>query len=699
MPFVFPRQLLALAVALSPVAVSAATDELPELNVTATAEPAYQPVVARSATKTDAPLRDIPQTVNVVPAAVIQDQRATSLEQVLRNVPGVAASNGDGQRDQAVIRGFTAIGDQYVDGFRDDALYFRDLSNVESVEVIKGPAAVLYGRGSSGGLINRVSKQPLFRDQNSLTLSGGSWDQGRFELDTNQVLGERTAGRLTGAIERSNGFRDHYFLEREALAPSLAVKLGEGRRLTAGADWLRDRRTTDFGVPAYQGRPVPVSPSTYYGSPEAETDDYTESRVGSAYAKLEWALSAGWTLRDMVRVYDYDLDRNNTLPKAGSVAVRNGVLSMERNRSSVQRQEQGIANQFELVQKATTGTVAHELLYGLELARQNKDNQNYGGTAGIVAVFNPVLTRPTVLRGAKTADTTGSYTTKALYAQDLLTLSPQWKALLGLRYDDYRQELDDQMPGKPDLQRTDKEFSPRAGLVFQPDSVQSYYLSWNKSFQPSGEMFGLAANNAALEPELTTNTELGSKWDFLDGNLSLSTSVFRLERTNIKTPQDPGNSNSPVINAGEQRTDGVELTVSGRLGEDWQVYAGYAWLDGEITKSNSKTNGVPNQGRTPTLTPEHSANLWLTYQLNPSWRVGGGVFHVGERYTALDNKTVMPDYTTADLGVYYDSKAWSASVLVKNVADATYYASAHGSADLITPGAPRSLQASLTHRF
>lgn len=692
----FPRRLLALAVALAPLSAMA-TEELAEVTVSASAEPAYQAVVARSATKTDAPLRDIPQTVNVVPAAVIKDQQATSLEQVLRNVPGVSASSGDGQRDQVVIRGFTAIGDQYVDGFRDDALYFRDLSNVESVEVIKGPAAVLYGRGSSGGLINRVSKQPLFRDQKSLTLSGGSWDQGRFELDVNSVLSANTAGRVTGAIERSNGFRDHYFLQREALAPSAAIKLGEGQQLTVGADWLRDRRTTDFGIPAYQGRPVPVDPSTYYGSPDAEHDDYTESRVASAYAKLEWALSEGWTLRDMVRAYDYDLDRNNTLPKAGSVAVRNGVLSLERNRSSVQRQEQGIANQFELIQKTATGAIAHELLYGLELGRQDKDAQTYGGTAAIVPVFDPVLTRPSVVRGAKTADNSGTYTTTALYAQDLLTLSSQWKALLGLRYDNYRQQLDDHLPGKPDLKRTDSELSPRMGLVYQPDTVQSYYLSWSKSFQPSGEMFALAANNAALDPEVTTNAEVGSKWDFLDGNLSVTSSVFRLQRTNIKVT-DPNNT-SLLINAGEQRTDGVELTVSGRLGEDWQLHAGYAWLDGEITKSTSKTNGVANQGKTPTLTPEHSANLWLTYQLDPTWRAGGGVFYVDERYTALDNKTVLPDYTTADLGLYYDSKMWSASVVVKNIADAKYYASAHGSADLIVPGAPRSLQASLTHRF
>lgn len=695
---VFSRRLLALAVAVAPLAVTAAeTEELAEVTVSASAEPSYQPVVARSATKTDAPLRDIPQTVNVVPATVIQDQQATSLEQVLRNVPGVSASSGDGQRDQVVIRGFTAIGDQYVDGFRDDALYFRDLSNVESVEVIKGPAAVLYGRGSSGGLINRVSKQPVFRDQNSLSLSAGSWDQGRFELDVNQVLSTNSAGRLTGAIERSNGFRDRYFLEREALAPSATVKLGEGQRVTVGADWLRDRRTTDFGVPAYQGRPVPVAPSTYYGSPDAEHDDYTESRVASAYAKLDWALAEGWAVRDMVRVYRYDLDRNNTLPKAGSVAVRNGVLSLERNRSSVQRQERGIANQLELIQKTRTGAIAHELLYGLELGRQDKDAQTYGGSAAIVPVFEPVLTRPTVLRGAKTADSSGTYTTTALYAQDLLTLSAQWKALLGLRYDHYRQAVDDHLPGKPDLQRTDKEFSPRAGLVFQPDAAQSYYLSWSKSFQPSGEMFSLAANNAALDPEITTNAEVGSKWDFLDGNLSVTSSVFRLERSNIKVT-DPNNT-ALLINAGEQRTDGVELTLSGRLGEDWQLYAGYAWLHGEITQSTSKTNGVPNQGKTPTLTPEHSANLWLTYQLNANWRAGGGVFHVGERYTALDNKTVLPDYTSADLGLYYDSNIWSASVLVKNVADAKYYASAHGSADLITPGAPRSLRASLSHRF
>uniref|UniRef100_UPI00037B7AF4 TonB-dependent receptor n=1 Tax=Herbaspirillum lusitanum TaxID=213312 RepID=UPI00037B7AF4 len=244
---------------------------LPEVQVSGARE-GYVAPTSVSATKSEAPLRDIPQTINVISAEVIRDQHATSLQDILKNVPGVGLSTGDGQRDQVFIRGFTAIGDQFVDGFRDDALYFRDLSNVERLEVIKGPAAVLYGRGSSGGLINRVTKKPGV-DISDVSVSFTSTAGRRGEIDLGRS-GETVSWRLTGAREQSDSYRAQQFLDRTAISPSVEVKFTSDTRLLLQADYIEDRRLTDFGIPSYQGRPVSVDPGKYYGAANARDADF-----------------------------------------------------------------------------------------------------------------------------------------------------------------------------------------------------------------------------------------------------------------------------------------------------------------------------------------------------------------------------------------------------------------------------------------
>lgn len=325
-----------------------AATELPAMTVTTAREatPTYNPSVARSATKIEAPLRDIPQTVNVVPQSVLRDQGARSMQDVMKAIPGVGLSHGDGQRDQVTIRSFSAISDQFIDGLRDDALYFRDLSNIEQVEVVKGPASVLYGRGSSGGLINRITKKPGI-DRNEVTLQVGSWNQRRGEFDLAHTFNDKSlAIRLTGAVERADGYRDQQFLEREALAPSVAIKLGDDTRLLIQGEYLSDRRVTDFGIPAYRGRPVDVAPGTYFGAANAREVDYSQADVSAFGFTLDHRFNSEWSFRNAFRAYDYSLDRNNTLVGSVNEAARTASL----NRSNVRRQEDGYFNQTELTQ-------------------------------------------------------------------------------------------------------------------------------------------------------------------------------------------------------------------------------------------------------------------------------------------------------------------------------------------------------------
>lgn len=664
-------------------------------------EQSYMSTESRSALKIDAPLRDIPQTVNVVPQSVIKDQGAKSMEDVLKNVPGIGMSNGDGQRDQVTIRGFNAIGDMYIDGIRDDALYFRDLSNVERVEVIKGPAAVLYGRGSSGGLINSISKKPNFAPKQEVGVSVDSEGEKRTQFDAgwaDQQHGDK-AFRVTGALENSDTFRDDGYIDRKAIAPSAYFKLSDDLELNLGASYLYDKRLIDFGIPARGDRPVDVDRDKRFGAADPD-DDYSRSEVFSFTAGVDYRINDDFSLSNTSRYYHYDLDRNNTLADSSPtrfVTAANGELLVKLNRGNVQRKEDGWFNQTELKQRAMLAGMNHNLLYGVELGRQVKD-QNVFSQSDVarVPVYRDGLVDVPFQANRQTAKGTNTQDTAGFYIQDMIELAPQWKALLGVRYDVFDQEYADDLTHNK-LSRTDTTWSPRVGLVYQPDQVQSYYVSVSRSYQPSAEMFALSTTNQDLEPEETTNVEIGGKWDLLDNRLALTAALFRLERTNMKT-SDPANPTKLVL-AGEQRTDGLELTASGELSDKWQVYAGYAFLDAEITKSNSRTNGVPNEGQVPTLTPRHSANLWLVRSLTQTWRLGMGANYVDDRYTALDNTVVMPAYTTVDTALLYNQPTWDMALRLRNVFDKDYYASAHGSVDLITPGAPRTLELSTNYRF
>lgn len=671
--------------------------DLPEVSVKGSRElpPTYNPPTATSATKIEAPLRDIPQTVNVVPQALLRDQGARSMQDVMKSIPGIGLSHGDGQRDQVTIRGFTAIADQFVDGLRDDALYFRDLSNVEQVEVIKGPASVLYGRGSSGGLINRISKKPGI-DKSEVAVTFGSWAQRRGEFDIARNLEDSgVAFRITGAIERADSYRDQQFLDREAFAPSLSFKLGDHTKLLLQAEHLSDRRVTDFGVPSFRGRPVNVPQSTYYGAANAKDFDYSEATVNAFGFTLDHRFSDTLSLRNAFRRYDYTLDRNNTL--VGS--VNEAALTASLNRSNVLRNEDGYFNQTELVQKATLAGMAHQILYGVEFGRQDKDQffrtQNNIAT---VSLFNPVApVVPFTVNAAPSTNNLGILKTASAYVQDLVTLSEKWKALAGLRYDNFEQETIERRAGQSNLSRTDRAWSPRAGLVYQPTQTQSYYASFSKSFQPSAEAFPLAANNAQIAPEETTNKEIGAKFDFFDGKASATASLFRLERTNIKATDPATNRLVPL---GVQRTDGMELTFTGDLSNGWEIWSGYSWLDGRMTSSVARDAGQPVQGKRPTLTPKHSANLWVTKALVNGFGIGAGVSYVADRFANPGNTVTLPGYTTVDAMGYYRAGKIDLTLNLTNIFDKKYIVSGHGSsANLNLPGAPRAVQLTARYAF
>lgn len=701
--------LTAAALALLHCAAQAQNDTLKEITVSTEQDAGYAPAAGSTATKGSAPLRDIPQAVNVLPAQLLRDQGATSMQDALRNAPGIAFNHGDGQRDQVVIRGFSAIADWFVDGVRDDALYFRDLSDTERIEVLKGPAAVLYGRGSSGGLINRVTKKPVFGESSGeVSLGLGSHDFKRATADLNAPIGEAMAFRLNVAREKSGSYRDQQFIDRYSIAPSLAMKFSPQTDLLLQYTNAYDQRLTDFGIPALNGRPVNVPIGTYYGSAFAKRDDTTTTKVQSFTATLNHRFSDALSLRNTTRYSSYHLDRFNTLPSGTTDPVR---LTVGRTRGFVDRDESGWFNQTDLTWRNALGGFRQEWLVGAEFGVQNKRAFTVSSATGFerVSILKPVAVPPPIPAASYLATSAipsnSTFKTAALYAQNQITLAPQWKALVGGRYDVFDQQTSFERTLAP-LSRTDRKFSPRAGLVWQPSDTQSYYLSYSRSFQPSAETFALSASNAANAPEITVNKEIGAKLDFLDGALNFTAAVFNLERSGIKN-SDPANP-ARQINVGTQRTDGLELTLAGKLPGRWDVSAGYAYLDGRMVKSVATVSSLqlpvgaamPVQGKVAPLTPRHSAFLWLMKDLGHGFSAGGGLNYMAARFASLSNLVTLPAYVTADLAGSYRTQRYELALNLKNIANKKHYISAHGTVDnLILPGPPRELQLTLRAKF
>ena len=681
---------------------------LPAVTIKSSAEDAYSPASSSTATKGSAALRDIPQSVNVIPRQLMQDQAARSMEDALKNVPGVALGSGDGQRDQVFIRSFSAIADQFLDGIRDDALYFRDLSNIERIEVLKGPSAVLYGRGSSGGLVNRVSKKPVFGETlGDVTLNLGSYNLRRVSADLNTPVGEVAAFRLNAAKENSGSYRDQQFVDRYSIAPSLAVKISADTQLLLQYTNAKDKRVTDFGIPALNGRPVNVPVNTYYGSSRARADDTSTSLVSTYSAVLDHRFNDAFSVRNATRFYDYQLDRFNTLPNGNTNPV---ALTVQLSRSAIFRKESGWFNQTDFTYKTLLGGMKHEILFGAEVGQQKRRAQAFSApNFTTVPIFNPgVVTPPAFTAAQLNANSAIASNTVqdvfGVYVQDQVTLAKNWKALLGARFDQFKQATSFEKTLSA-LGRNDSSFSPRAGLVWQPSESQSYYASYSRSFQPSAETFALAASNTANAPEMTRNLEIGTKLDFLEGALSVNAALFNLERTNIKNT-DPSNPNLS-INAGTQRTNGLELSANGRLPGRWDISAGYSYMDGKMVQSVATFNtqqipmaAVSVLGQVPSLTPRHSAFLWGMKTLIGGFKAGGGLSYVGERFTSLTDNVTLPSYLTADLAVSYATRQYEIGVNLKNAFNTKYIVSSHGSVDnLILPGAPRELQVALKYKF
>ncbi len=665
------------------------------INVEATA--GYQAPAVLSATKTLTDLRDVPQSVSVVTAALIADQRMESMADVVRYMPGIGMAQGEGNRDTPIFRGNASTADFFVDGVRDDVQYFRDVYNVDRVEALKGPNGMIFGRGGVGGVINRVTRKADQGQSREIDLQLGSWDNRRVTADFGQGLTKDIAARVTGVYDDSDSFRDDAVLERFGANPTFLFDLTPKTSFRVGYEYFYDDRTADRGISSFQGRPVDTEPETFFGDPERSSADTTVNFLSTV---VNHEVGAGATLRNRLSFGDYDKFYQNVFPGAVNAAGTQVSISAYNNASD----RQNLFNQTDFTISRDTGKIGHSLLMGMELGRQETDNFRNTGffttlgptvTTVLAPLSNPRVSLPLEFRqGATDADNHGVATVAALYIQDQVFLSEHFQAVLGLRYDSFNMDFTNNRTGV-DFSSDDGLLSPRLGLIYKPVGAVSLYTSYSLSYLPrAGEQLSsLSLTNQALDPEEFTNYEVGAKWD-LAPTMSFTAAFYRLERSNVAVPDPADPTRSLLVDA--QRTNGLELQLSGNPTRRWGLVGGYAYQDGEVTRSISAT---AHEGATLAQLPEHSFSLWNKYDISSQWGAGLGLIHRAEIFTSTDNLVTLPSFTRVDGAVFYSFNArLRVQANVENLLDEEYYSSAHSNTN-ISPGSPRAARVAVTTRF
>jgi catecholate siderophore receptor len=652
----------------------------------------YQADWVSSATRTATPLRDVPQSVTVVTQELMKDQLMQSVGDVVRYVPGVSAHQGENNRDDVVIRGNRSSADFFVNGVRDDVAYYRDLYNLERIEALKGPNAMIFGRGGGGGVLNRVVKEPIFRPLHAFTVEGGAFDHKRFTGDLNQRLGRIAAVRLNGMFERSGSFRDGVDLDRAAVNPTLTLVPRTGTKLAFGYEHLSDTRVADRGITSVQGRPAAVDPSTFYGDP-AQSE--VKARVNIGSAALEQSLGRA-VLRNRTVVAGYDRFYQNFVPGATNADQSLVTLTAYNNASD----RTNVFNQTDVTYAVRTGALRHRLLAGAEVGRQMTDNFRntgyFGNAASSISVpfDNPRTSTPVTFRQSATdADNHVRTRVAAAFVQDQVELTPQIQLLGGIRFDRFDLLYHNNRTGE-ELGRVDRLISPRGGVVYKPIAPLSVYGTYSVSYLPSsGDQFSsLTTVTQQVKPERFNNYEMGVKWDIRPA-LSFTTAAYRLDRTNTRAtdPNDP----TRIVQTGSQRTNGYEAGLNGQVTARWKIAGGYAFQDAFVT---SATAAAP-EGAIVGQVPRHTFSLWNNYQVHPRAAAAVGIIHRSDMFATISDTVTLPGYVRADAAAFVKlTNDLRLQLNLENVFDKRYFVNADSNTN-ISPGIPRTLRVAITAAF
>ena len=655
--------------------------------------------------------QDIPQAITTVTQSLMHDQQVSSLREALRNVSGLTFNAAEGGRggDNFNLRGFYTFGDIYLDNMRDTAQYYRETFNLEQVDVLRGSAAMLFGRGQAGGVVNQVTKMAELNDKNTITGSFGEYDYHQFTGDFNKKLTDTAAVRVNIMDRHDETYRenpatgDHPETDRTGVAISFGAGIGTENEFFLNHVYTKTRDVPDFGISFLNKSPIKrnvaggtIDDKTFYGSDRSFDDSDVRVTTGIFTHKF----SPDTQLRTQIRSGSYERAYWAKTPNAN--ALPTAALNIGGNQ--VRKIDYDTLNlQSDFSTKLELAGMKHQVLAGVEYLKEDSYRQ---ALRNIGTAANPNYTQSQVT-GIANKFNADNY---AVYAQDTIEFIKNWEVLVGVRRDELR--ADYTSVTSPKLSYGENSY--RAGLSWHQTPETHYYVSYGDSFSPTADLYQLTV--APLPPERSETIELGTKWLFLDGDLSFRTALYR---TTKDWERSTDLEATAAILTKKRRTDGLEFEVAGKVTDDWEVFGGLAFMDAKILEVAENVNantGVITKafsgykGQRARNTAPVTFNMWTTYKLDSHWKVGGGFEAKDERYgynpsgaagaNFVNGKfkpNVVPGYTRWDAMVAYEEIKWAVRLNVKNVFDKIYYGDVYDNGGFSVPGNRR--QAILTTEY
>lgn len=679
---------------------------LPSIQVTADTINRYAATSTTTATKTNTLLRDVPQSITVITDDFIKDQSIRSLADAVRYVPGVGISQGEGNRDALVFRGNRSTGDFFIDGLRDDAEFFRDLYNIERIEVLKGANGMIFGRGGSGGVVNRVTKEAHWSPVQEFSFQGGSFEQKRMSADVGYVINDIAAVRLNGLYEESGSFRNGVDMERLGIAPTLTIKPTHRTKVVVNMERFHDDRTADRGITSVVGStgqvtgPVDVKRAQFFGDPKRSNANVDVLSFGSF---IEHKFDSGVTVQNRTNYTTYDKFYQNVFA-SGGLNPLTGSLPVGAYNNATERDN--VFNQTNVLYSLNTGPISHTLLAGIEVGRQETHNRRemglFNDNADSINLFvplsNPITNVPITFRNRDSGDGVDALNRSvvdiiSLYIQDQIEIIPQIQVIAGVRYDFFEVDFQQKNGLRDHIKTQDDLIAPRFGVIYKPIEPVSLYASYSQAFVPRAgdQLNALNVTVETLKPEKFTTMEVGLKWD-IRPDLALTGAAYQLDRTNVINSVVGGQT---FLSKG-QRTEGVEVSLVGQLTQNWSVMGGYAYQTGELT---SDVFAIAKKGATVAELPRHTFSMWSRYDFTPNIGAAVGVIHRDDMFASLTNRVILPDFTRVDAALFARfTKNFRGQLNIENLLDTHYFASAHNDFN-ITPGSPIAVRASLIANF
>jgi catecholate siderophore receptor len=644
------------------------------------------PAKPRGLAKLPDKLHATPETIDVVSQAAMKQQSVTSLQDALRYAPGITLNSGEGgaHGDNINLRGFSSIDSLFLDGIRDPGSFTRDSFDYQSLEVLQGPASVLFGNGSAGGLVNQTSKQPSLATRRDFDVETGTNDEARATIDVDQPIGPNAAIRVNLMGDTSGvADRDYVQQRRWGAAPSLTLGLNTPTVFTLSYFHQEEKDIPDYGIPFLFGEPAPVNRSNYYG---LKNYDITETNVNIATATLKHDFNSDLSVTNILRYASYWADYRVSAPHFGDDftggAPAPGTplddILIYRDRPSSEGVQTYFTDHTDITGRFDTGSFANTAIGGIELGRQTTDyrrfNNDYQGVDGVAptSLVSPNAEESAPAQDSVVARPDTGVNMFGIYATDEIRLAPMVKLDLGIRYDLYDTHFHDVL-ADAGFRREDSAWSPKVAVVVQPNDAQTYYVSYTTSFDPAVSYLTLAPDSKGPAPETAKTIEVGTKLRWLSGMMTSTATAFRIDAANI-TISDPDDPTLQEIPGSNQRVQGVELTTTGYLTSTFEINANYTFIDPEISKSS-----IPAEiGKQIPEAARNVANVWATYEPNDNWRFAAGVNYVGHRYADTLNTANIPGYVVLNAMIADQlTEGVHLQLNVQNITDAHYFTGAY----------------------